>query len=158
MSKILRCKKCGDIIQSKHTHDMVWCKCHSIAIDGGDDYCRLTGDLDDMEFLVVENKFTEQNLNNMYEAYLKILNEKDKEIKQLQDQLAQRIEDAELIAKSNSGLANMVTKKDHQIAILDKALEMACKSVNDKYAKPFGNDVDYTDYFIEQAKEMINGE
>lgn len=54
MSKILRCKKCGDIIQSKHTHDMVWCKCGAVAIDGGDSYCKLTGNLEDMEFLIPE--------------------------------------------------------------------------------------------------------
>lgn len=56
MSKILRCKKCGDIIQSTHRHDMVWCKCGAVAIDGGDDYCKVTGNLEDMEFLVVEKK------------------------------------------------------------------------------------------------------
>ena len=57
MSKILRCKKCGDIIQSTHRHDMVWCKCGAVAIDGGDDYCKVSGNLDDMEFLVSERLF-----------------------------------------------------------------------------------------------------
>lgn len=47
----VRCKKCGDIIESKHTHDMVWCKCKSIAVDGGNEYQRLTwteGKMDDL--------------------------------------------------------------------------------------------------------------
>lgn len=56
MSKILKCKKCGDIIQSKHRHDMVWCKCHSIAIDGGDDYFRWAGNKDDIEVYVPESE------------------------------------------------------------------------------------------------------
>lgn len=34
---------------------MVWCKCGAIAIDGGDDYCKVSGNLEDMEFLVEQN-------------------------------------------------------------------------------------------------------
>ena len=30
-----RCKKCGDIIESKHQHDFVRCSCGEIFIDGG---------------------------------------------------------------------------------------------------------------------------
>jgi hypothetical protein len=40
-----QCKKCLDIIESRHTHDFVWCKCGSIAVDGGKDYLRRVGDL-----------------------------------------------------------------------------------------------------------------
>ena len=54
MGKIIKCKKCGDLIQSKHRHDMVWCKCHSVAIDGGDDYCRWAGNKENIEFYVKE--------------------------------------------------------------------------------------------------------
>jgi hypothetical protein len=57
MTKI-RCKKCGDVIQSKHRHDMVWCKCGAIAIDGGDDYCKITGKLDDFDFVSPETLST----------------------------------------------------------------------------------------------------
>lgn len=49
MQSIQRCKKCGDLIWSSDVHDMVWCKCGAIAIDGGEDYCKVTGNLDDME-------------------------------------------------------------------------------------------------------------
>ena len=35
---VAKCKKCGDIIESKHRHDFVWCKCGSIFVDGGRDY------------------------------------------------------------------------------------------------------------------------
>lgn len=44
MKKILvnkvRCKKCNDIIESKHTHDFKVCRCGAIFIDGGNDYQR----------------------------------------------------------------------------------------------------------------------
>lgn len=42
MRKVLvnkaRCKKCNDIIESKHEHDFKRCSCGSIFIDGGTDY------------------------------------------------------------------------------------------------------------------------
>ena len=70
MSNILRCKKCGDIITSKHTHDMVWCKCGAIAIDGGDDYCKITGNPEDMEVFVPS----------------KLIEEKEREIEKLKSE------------------------------------------------------------------------
>lgn len=44
-----KCLKCGDIIESKHRHDFVFCKCESVAVDGGKDYLRRLGNLEDME-------------------------------------------------------------------------------------------------------------
>jgi len=35
-----KCLKCGDIIESKHVHDFVTCKCGEIFVDGGKDYLR----------------------------------------------------------------------------------------------------------------------
>jgi len=35
-----KCKHCGDIIESKHVHDFVECKCGQIFTDGGLDYTR----------------------------------------------------------------------------------------------------------------------
>ena len=46
-TKILRnkakCRACGSVIESKHRHDFVSCKCGSIAVDGGKDYLRRIG-------------------------------------------------------------------------------------------------------------------
>ena len=56
----LRCKKCADVIYSHHRHDMRYCKCNTIAIDGGRDYTRILGELTDMESVVINtenNKF-----------------------------------------------------------------------------------------------------
>lgn len=36
----IRCKKCGDIIESKTRHDFVWCECGACAVDGGHDYLK----------------------------------------------------------------------------------------------------------------------
>ena len=44
MRNIAKCKKCGTIIESKSRHQMVWCNCHSIFVDGGQDYIRRGGE------------------------------------------------------------------------------------------------------------------
>jgi hypothetical protein len=46
-----RCKKCGDVIESKYRHDFVSCKCNAIFVDGGNDYWRCGGDLKYIERL-----------------------------------------------------------------------------------------------------------
>ena len=55
MSRIIRnairCKNCGDIIESKTVHDFKLCSCGSCAVDGGLDYLRRCGNLGDWEEL-----------------------------------------------------------------------------------------------------------
>ena len=55
MEKILvnriRCKKCGDVIESTHRHDFKYCSCKSVAVDGGKDYLRRLGNRGDWEEL-----------------------------------------------------------------------------------------------------------
>ena len=46
-----KCKKCGDVIESKYRHDFVYCSCQAIAVDGGKDYLRRVGYPEDMEEL-----------------------------------------------------------------------------------------------------------
>lgn len=52
MSKIARnrvkCKLCGDVIESKRRHDFVNCKCGECFTDGGTSYIRRGGNPDDM--------------------------------------------------------------------------------------------------------------
>ncbi len=36
----IRCKKCGEVIESKNVHDMVFCKCGCCSVDGGTLYLR----------------------------------------------------------------------------------------------------------------------
>lgn len=52
MEKIIvnkaKCKKCGDIIESKEVNDFKRCTCGSIAIDGGQEYIKRVGNKDDI--------------------------------------------------------------------------------------------------------------
>lgn len=61
MKKILcnkiKCKKCGDIIESKNRHDFVSCKCGSVAVDGGNSYLKRIGNREGWEEL---SEFTEE--------------------------------------------------------------------------------------------------
>lgn len=56
---VARCAKCNTVIESRHTHDFVWCECKAIFTDGGLDYIRRGGDLDALidlsEFVEVES-------------------------------------------------------------------------------------------------------
>ena len=36
----IRCKKCGETIESTFRHDYKWCSCGNCAVDGGHDYLR----------------------------------------------------------------------------------------------------------------------
>lgn len=49
----IRCKICGDIIESKSVHDFKYCSCGKCAVDGGHDYLRRCGNLEDWEDLSV---------------------------------------------------------------------------------------------------------
>ena len=52
----IKCKKCGEIIESTHRHDFKFCKCGAVAVDGGYDYLRRCGDLYSCEDLSVKKK------------------------------------------------------------------------------------------------------
>lgn len=45
----IRCRKCGDIIESIYRHDMKTCSCGAVAVDGGCDYIRRIGEPEDYE-------------------------------------------------------------------------------------------------------------
>lgn len=50
----IKCKLCEDIIESKHRHDFVSCKCGSVSVDGGTDYLKRCGEyFEDMTELKV---------------------------------------------------------------------------------------------------------
>ena len=40
ISNKIKCKKCGDIIESKSTNDYKRCSCGAVAVDGGKDYLK----------------------------------------------------------------------------------------------------------------------
>ena len=53
IKNVIKCKKCGDEIESKTVHDFRFCKCVSVAVDGGHDYLRRCGNREDWEEMSV---------------------------------------------------------------------------------------------------------
>lgn len=54
---IIQCKHCGDIIESKYTHDFKFCSCGKVAVDGGLAYLRRCGEPNDyIDLSIVVNE------------------------------------------------------------------------------------------------------
>lgn len=53
VSNRARCRKCNTVIESVSRHDFCFCNCGSIFVDGGHDYLRRGGDLENFEDLSV---------------------------------------------------------------------------------------------------------
>jgi len=54
----IRCKKCGDILESTAQHEFKTCHCGAVSIDGGLEYTRRCGEPADYEDL---NEFKEED-------------------------------------------------------------------------------------------------
>ena len=78
----IRCKKCGEIIESKSRHDWVCCSCYHKSngqtgcfVDGGTDYLRRGGDPKYIEDLIETRLFTDEEVeeyNNRMEEQCKM--------------------------------------------------------------------------------------
>ena len=60
ISNKIKCKKCGDIIESKSTNDYKRCSCGAVAIDGGKDYLKRISSEKDYEEL---SEIKDNNVN-----------------------------------------------------------------------------------------------
>lgn len=47
----IRCRRCGDIIESKHAQDFQTCRCGAVSVDGGQDHLRRLGRREDRDEL-----------------------------------------------------------------------------------------------------------
>ena len=61
----IRCKRCGDVIVSKYRHNFVTCSCGACSADGGIDYLRRCGNLEDWEEL---SEYKEIDLTPKYKV------------------------------------------------------------------------------------------
>ncbi len=63
ISNKIKCKFCGDIIESKNVHDFKFCSCGKCAVDGGHDYLKRSYDgtspeecFEDLSIYTTENE------------------------------------------------------------------------------------------------------
>ena len=81
----IKCKKCGDIIKSKSRHNLKFCSCGSVYVDGGSDYFRYGGNKDDFEIINEED-----DVSKLLKELKAQLEAKDKEIER-QDEMIREI-------------------------------------------------------------------
>jgi hypothetical protein len=53
----IKCLVCGDKIWSRKVHDFKWCKCHSVAIEGGQRHIKVTGLENNYELVKINVEF-----------------------------------------------------------------------------------------------------
>lgn len=58
----IQCRDCLSIIFSRARHDFRWCKCKHVAIDGGRDYTKISGDIDNILSLAIDINATPKEL------------------------------------------------------------------------------------------------
>ena len=68
IANALICRKCNSIIYSTCRHDMRFCECKSIAIDGGFDYCQQTGNPDD--YVEIRLPILKATKDELYKDYV----------------------------------------------------------------------------------------
>lgn len=75
----IRCKLCGETIESMSRHDFVPCKCFRDSggskgcfVDGGHDYIRWGGNREDFEDLCETRPFTDEEVDEYNRRQLKI--------------------------------------------------------------------------------------
>ena len=56
ISNKIKCKKCGDIIESKSTNDYKRCSCGAVAVESGVDYLKRVGNEADYKELSIIKK------------------------------------------------------------------------------------------------------
>lgn len=75
----IKCKECGEIIESKYTHDWQCCKCfktsngeHGVYIDGGMSYLSRGGNIDGYEDLSESRPYTDEERDEYNEKQLRM--------------------------------------------------------------------------------------
>jgi hypothetical protein len=67
----IRCKKCNQVIESKHVHDYVTCSCGSVSVDGGRDYLKRSGNIEDMVELSEIKYITPEEYDKLKQQQIK---------------------------------------------------------------------------------------
>lgn len=103
----IKCPNCNDVIYSRTRHDMRWCSCGKVAIDGGREYTKLLypPEYNDLETITIEVDATNDQLyndwNNETDNYGIIMDDDSKSSELKPDGLSEHL-DALLDAASDS--------------------------------------------------------
>lgn len=65
----LKCNSCKDLIFSRARHDLHYCSCGKVAIDGGFDYLRVLGNAGDFDGQEIDLNVTRDELYDDWSNY-----------------------------------------------------------------------------------------
>lgn len=60
----IKCKRCGEVITSEYSHDLKWCRCGDVAVDGGMDYLKRLANNPAVEFVELSEYETDTLSDN----------------------------------------------------------------------------------------------
>lgn len=67
IKNVIQCTNCKDIIESEYTHDFKWCKCGTVAVDGGLSYAKRSFKNSPADFMdLSEWEEVEENEDTIY--------------------------------------------------------------------------------------------
>ena len=70
LSNRIACAKCLDVIESKYTHDFVGCSCGSVYVDGGNEYWKRSGELQDIiDLSLWKDSETEESNTHLFSGW-----------------------------------------------------------------------------------------
>jgi len=109
------CAMCGDVIESKHRHDFVRCKCGESFLDGGDDYTRWGGRL-------IFRAYADDDDDDKFGEYLDIFDEYHAEQEAMEGHWANDLLDSPwvLISVIETKLARAALSREQEIIDLAK--------------------------------------
>jgi len=78
----IKCKICGQVLESKSRHDFQACKCFNESggtkgcfCDGGNDYIRIGGNLEEIENLSITRPYTDEERDEYNKRQIQIAGE-----------------------------------------------------------------------------------
>ena len=114
---------------------------------------------DDICVDLYDNGVLDKSINDTYKLE-ELLNQQSKRIKELgqeNQQLKQRLADKEKYTYTGKEVGKIEQNYDNQLAIIEKALELACEHIKEDLKCDDTQDEIYN-YFKQQAKEMLGNE
>ena len=120
------CAVCGDAIYSRARHDMRYCSCGHLAVDGGFDYIKMSGNQNDGRAIVPVNATRRQlyyDWNSNEDKFGLVKLEEPGRTRKLEDSLRAAIETIRKYETERSQLIDIATSELNKNKELTKTLQ-----------------------------------
>lgn len=143
-----RCRKCGDIVESRFVNDFKRCSCGSIAVDGGLEYIKRIGDQENIiELSIIEEGITKRlkpfdfskSINNieLYQRLCYYHNEANDNMHMLNENRELALDNFKKLYRLLRDEDTEYSKvKNHKYIMLNPIISQYVKNIGNAYAKP----------------------